>query len=97
MAFRRDFVPAHGTAVAVAPGVERLTAPNAGPFTFHGTNSYIVGGGSVCVIDPGPEDEAHWQALCRALDGREVTHIAVSHTHRDHSPLARRLRERTGA
>ena len=97
IAFRRDFVPAHGTAVAVAPGVERLTAPNAGPFTFHGTNSYIVGGGSVCVIDPGPEDEAHWQALCRALDGREVTHIAVSHTHRDHSPLARRLRERTGA
>ena len=95
--FARDFVPAHGTAVEIAPGVQRLTAPNAGPFTFHGTNSYIVGGRSVCVIDPGPEDEAHWQALCRALDGREVTHIAVSHTHRDHSPLARRLKARTGA
>lgn len=95
--FARDFVPAHGTAVDIAPGVQRLTAPNAGPFTFHGTNSYIVGGRSVCVIDPGPEDEAHWQALCRALDGREVTHIAVSHTHRDHSPLARRLKARTGA
>lgn len=95
--FARDFVPAHGMAVEIAPGVQRLTAPNAGPFTFHGTNSYIVGGRSVCVIDPGPEDEAHWQALCRALDGREVTHIAVSHTHRDHSPLARRLKARTGA
>ena len=95
--FSREFVPAHGSAVAVAPGVERVTAPNSGPFTFHGTNSYIVGGKSVCVIDPGPEDEAHWQALLRALEGREVTHIAVSHTHRDHSPLARRLKERTGA
>ena len=95
--FSRDFVPAHGIAVEIAPGVQRLTAPNAGPFTFHGTNSYIVGGKSVCVIDPGPEDEAHWQALTRALEGREVTHVAVSHTHRDHSPLARRLKERTGA
>jgi glyoxylase-like metal-dependent hydrolase (beta-lactamase superfamily II) len=95
--FVREFVPAHGTAVTVAPGVQRLTAPNAGPFTFHGTNSYIVGDRSVCVIDPGPEDEAHWQALVAALGHREVTHIAVSHTHRDHSPLARRLKERTGA
>ena len=95
--FARDFVPAHGTAVTVAPDVQRVTAPNAGPFTFHGTNSYIVGNRSVCVIDPGPEDEAHWQALVKALHGREVTHIAVSHTHRDHSPLARRLKQRTGA
>ena len=95
--FSRDFLPAHGIAVEIAPGVQRLTAPNAGPFTFHGTNSYIVGDRSVCVIDPGPEDEAHWQALVRALEGREVTHIAVSHTHRDHSPLARRLKEMTGA
>jgi glyoxylase-like metal-dependent hydrolase (beta-lactamase superfamily II) len=97
LAFARDFVPAHGIAVDIAPGVQRLTAPNAGPFTFHGTNSYIVGGRSVCVIDPGPEDEAHWQALLGALDGREVTHIAVSHTHRDHSPLAGRLKRMTGA
>lgn len=97
LAFARAFAPAHGSAVTVAPGVQRLTAPNAGPFTFQGTNTYIVGDRSVCVIDPGPEDEAHWQALDRALDGREVTHIAVSHTHRDHSPLARRLKDRTGA
>lgn len=97
LAFARDFVPAHGTAVPVAARVQRLTAPNAGPFTFHGTNTYIVGDRSVCVIDPGPEDEAHWQALCRALAGREVSHIAVSHTHRDHSPLAARLKDMTGA
>jgi glyoxylase-like metal-dependent hydrolase (beta-lactamase superfamily II) len=97
VAFDLAFVPAHGVAVPVAPGVERVTAGNSGPFTFHGTNSYIVGGRSVAVIDPGPEDEAHFQALMAALRGREVTHIAVSHTHRDHAPLARRLKAATGA
>ncbi|MBP2447017.1 hydroxyacylglutathione hydrolase [Rhizobium leguminosarum] len=96
-AFDLAFEPAYGRAVPVAPGVERVTVNNPGPFTFHGTNSYIVGGSSVAVIDPGPEDEAHYLALMAALAGREVTHIFVSHTHRDHSPLARRLRAATGA
>lgn len=96
-AFDLEFQPAHGEAVCVAEGVQRITVNNPGPFTFHGTNSYIVGGRSVAVIDPGPEDEAHYQALMTALRGREVTHIAVSHTHRDHSPLARRLKAETGA
>ena len=81
----------------VGPSVQRVTVNNPGPFTFHGTNSYIVGDRSVAVIDPGPEDEAHFRALMQALAGREVTHIAVSHTHRDHSPLAKRLKEQTGA
>jgi len=95
--FNLDFKPAHGEAVSVADGVQRITVNNPGPFTFHGTNTYIVGRRSVAVIDPGPEDEAHFHALMAALDGREVTHIAVSHTHRDHSPLARRLKAETGA
>jgi glyoxylase-like metal-dependent hydrolase (beta-lactamase superfamily II) len=95
--FNLAFEPSHGQPVAVAPGVQRLTVNNPGPFTFHGTNSYIVGDRSVAVIDPGPEDEAHLAALMAALDGREVSHILVSHTHRDHSPLARRLQEITGA
>ncbi len=95
--FDLDFQPAHGEAVTVAHGVQRITVNNPGPFTFHGTNSYIVGNKSVAVIDPGPEDEAHFQALMAALKGRKVTHIAVSHTHRDHSPLARRLKAETGA
>ncbi len=95
--FDLDFVPAHGEAVTIAENVQRLTVNNPGPFTFHGTNTYIVGGSSVAVIDPGPEDEAHFRALMRALEGREVTHIAVSHTHKDHSPLARRLKRETGA
>ncbi len=96
-AFDLEFQPAYGTAVKVAENVQRLTVNNPSAFTFHGTNSYIVGDRSVAVIDPGPEDEAHFQALMRALDGREVTHIFVSHTHRDHSPLAKRLKAATGA
>ncbi|KQM35392.1 MBL fold metallo-hydrolase [Rhizobium sp. Leaf68] len=96
-AFDLEFQPAYGTAVKVAKNVQRLTVNNPSAFTFHGTNSYIVGDRSVAVIDPGPEDEAHFQALMRALEGREVTHIFVSHTHRDHSPLAKRLKEATGA
>jgi len=95
--FVTDFDPQHGVVVPVADGVQRLTAPNPGPFTFHGTNTYIVGQKSVCVIDPGPDNDAHFDALMAALESRDVTHIAVSHTHRDHSPLARRLKQKTGA
>lgn len=95
--FNRDFEPSYGIAVPVADGVQRITVNNPSAFTFHGTNSYIVGDKSVAVIDPGPVDEAHFRALMTALNGREVTHIFVSHTHRDHSPLAARLREVTGA
>ncbi|WP_322883067.1 MBL fold metallo-hydrolase [Sinorhizobium medicae] len=95
--FELDFRPAHGEAVRVAKGVQRITVNNPGPFTFHGTNTYIVGHKSVAVIDPGPDDDAHFHALMNALQGREVTHIAVSHTHSDHSPLVRRLAGETGA
>lgn len=95
--FDTQFVPAHGEAIAVAPGVRRITVNNPGPFTFHGTNSYIVGTDTLAVVDPGPDDDAHLQALLRAIDERPVSHIFVSHTHVDHSPLAARLKELTGA
>lgn len=95
--FELEFQPAHGQSVPVAEGVARVTVNNPGPFTFHGTNSYIVGHDSVVVIDPGPEDEAHFSALMAAIVGRPVSHILVSHTHRDHSPLSRRLKAATGA
>lgn len=95
--FDTRFEPAHGQAVEVAPGVRRVTADNPSPFTFHGTNSYVVGTGTLAVIDPGPEDEAHFRALLAAIGGRPVSHVFVSHTHRDHSPLARRLAQATGA
>lgn len=95
--FNVDFVPHYGEAVPVAPGVARLTVRNPSPFTFHGTNSYLVGHDSLAVIDPGPDDEDHFRALLRAIDGRPVSHILVSHTHRDHSPLAARLKAATNA
>ena len=93
----REFEPAHGAAVPVAEHVLRVTVNNPGPFTFHGTNSYVVGRDTLAVIDPGPEDEAHFHALMEAIGGRPVSHILVSHTHKDHSPLARRLAAATGA
>lgn len=95
--FERTFEPAHGEAVPVGPDVVRVTVNNPSPFTFHGTNSYIVGHDTLAVIDPGPEDEAHLAALLAAIGGRPVSHILVSHTHRDHAPLARRLKAETGA
>ncbi|MER9579483.1 MBL fold metallo-hydrolase [Mesorhizobium sp. M0189] len=99
MALRFDtsFDPAYGQGVAVAADVLRITAPNPGPFTFHGTNSYIVGRETLAVIDPGPDDEAHLRTLLEAIGTRPVSHIFVSHTHRDHSPLAARLKQHTGA
>ena len=91
------FEPAHGEAVAVAPGISRVTVNNPGPFTFHGTNSYIVGTDTLAVIDPGPEDDDHLRVLLGAIAGRPVSHVLVSHTHADHSPLAGRLAAATGA
>ncbi|MFD1745604.1 MBL fold metallo-hydrolase [Rhizobium helianthi] len=96
--FDLSFEAAYGQAVAVADGVLRLTCNNPSPFTFHGTNTYIIGkGDTVAVLDPGPENDAHFESLARALKGKKVSHIFISHTHRDHSPLAQRLQRETGA
>jgi glyoxylase-like metal-dependent hydrolase (beta-lactamase superfamily II) len=97
--FSTAFEPAHGEAVSAALGgaVRRVTARNGGPFTFHGTNSYVLGERRMTVIDPGPEDDAHLAALMAALAGRPVDAILVTHTHIDHSPLAARLKALTGA
>lgn len=95
--FKTAFEPAHGQAVPVAPGILRVTAPNPSAFTFHGTNSYVLGTDTLAVIDPGPESPEHLEALMAAIGGRPVSHIFVSHTHVDHSPLAAALKARTGA
>src|SRR3954470_21655462 len=81
----------------VAPGVRRILCNNPGPFTYKGTVSYIVGQGRVAIIDPGPVDEPHSAALLDAARGETVTHIIVTHTHRDHSPGAARIKAATGA
>ncbi|WP_192256412.1 MBL fold metallo-hydrolase [Mesorhizobium caraganae] len=95
--FDTSFDPAYGQGITVAPDVLRVTAKNPGPFTFHGTNSYVIGRDTLAVIDPGPDDDAHFQTLLEVIANRPVSHIFVSHTHRDHSPLATRLKEHTGA
>src|SRR5579871_568654 len=95
--FEREAAPDYGRAARMAPLVERVTAANPGPFTFHGTNSYLVGEASLAIVDPGPDDPAHIEALLAAAAGRPVTHILVTHTHLDHTGGLRRLREATGA
>jgi glyoxylase-like metal-dependent hydrolase (beta-lactamase superfamily II) len=81
----------------VAPLIRRRIAPNGGPFTASGTCTYVVGRDRVAVLDPGPDDAAHIDALLRDLAGERVEAIVVTHTHRDHSPGARLLAARTGA
>ena len=81
----------------VVPGIRRILTNNPGPFTFTGTLSYIVGRGKVAIIDPGPNDSAHIGALLDAVRGETVTHIFVTHTHRDHSPAVPAIRRATGA
>lgn len=89
--------PAPGVSREIEPGVRAVLAPNPGPMTHWGTNSFILGEGEVAVIDPGPDDPVHLSALLDATKGEIVTHILVTHAHADHSPLARRLSDKTGA
>jgi glyoxylase-like metal-dependent hydrolase (beta-lactamase superfamily II) len=94
--FVRDFSFAYGETARVSPLIRRLIANNPGPFTFTGTGVYIIGSGEVAVIDPGPDDSAHFDALRRALKDEKVTHVLVTHSHADHSPLAHPLAEWAG-
>ncbi|AZG76367.1 MBL fold metallo-hydrolase [Methylocystis rosea] len=81
----------------VSPLTRRALAPNPGPFTYRGTCSYLVGNGDVAIIDPGPDDPRHIGALLASIGGERLRYVLVTHTHRDHSPAARALKEATGA
>jgi glyoxylase-like metal-dependent hydrolase (beta-lactamase superfamily II) len=96
LAFNRSLDVDYGVAEEVAPGVRRIVANNAGPYTFLGTNSYIVGSGTVAVIDPGPDDAAHRRAIAEAIGGDRLAYILVTHSHRDHCDGARALQRRLG-
>jgi glyoxylase-like metal-dependent hydrolase (beta-lactamase superfamily II) len=87
----------YGELIEVEPGVARLLARNPSPYTFTGTQVHLVGRDELAVIDPGPADPAHIDALVRAIGGRPVRAILVTHTHKDHSPGAAPLAEATGA
>lgn len=97
IAFNRELPAEAGQCEQVSPLVRRLIAPNPGPYTFTGTCSYIVGNGTVAIIDPGPLLQEHCEALLRAVSGETISHIVLTHTHRDHSPAAAFLKEKTGA
>lgn len=86
-----------GECVRLSPLVRRVVAPNSGPITFTGTCSYIVGMGKVAIIDPGPDLVEHIDALLAAVRGETVTHILVTHTHKDHSPATQAIKAATGA
>jgi glyoxylase-like metal-dependent hydrolase (beta-lactamase superfamily II) len=96
--FDRSLDAPYGEAVRLSPRIQRLLAPNPGPFTFKGTGVHIVGAGeTVAVIDPGPDLPGHIAALKRAIGTRRISHILVTHTHRDHSPAAAALKQWSGA
>lgn len=99
--FVRTLDFAYGRCDRVSPLIRRVVANNPGPFTFTGTGTYLIGrdgpGADVAVIDPGPPDDDHLNALLRAVEGQTVTHVLVTHTHRDHAPLARPFAQATGA
>jgi glyoxylase-like metal-dependent hydrolase (beta-lactamase superfamily II) len=90
-----DAQPGHP--VALARDIVRLTAPNPGPMTFSGTNTYIIGQETLAIIDPGPDDEYHFEALMNHIGGRAVSHILTTHNHDDHTALAAKLAARTGS
>ena len=94
----RDIKFEYGQVDQVSPLIRRVIANNPGPFTFTGTGTYIIGKGEgVAVIDPGPDQPEHLQAILDATQGERVSHILITHHHLDHSPLARPLAAKTGA
>jgi glyoxylase-like metal-dependent hydrolase (beta-lactamase superfamily II) len=97
MTMDADFNPPAGVAEQLAPNLRRILAPNPSPMTWRGTNTYIIGRGQVALIDPGPAIPAHFDAIMKATKGEVITAILVTHSHTDHSPLARPLHEATGA
>jgi len=97
IAFDKSFALPAGQVEEVAPGVRRLLCDNPSPFTWKGTVSYILGRGRVAIVDPGPDDPTHVAALLDAVRGETVTHVLVTHTHRDHSPAAAAVKAATGA
>ena len=95
--FRTTMNFAYGVPRELAPGVVRIVANNPSPFTFKGTNTYLVGNEELVLIDPGPEDPAHLQAILAAIGGRKLSHVVITHTHRDHTDGLPALLAATGA
>ncbi len=95
--FSREMKFQYGALEQVAPGLRRVVCRNPGPFTYKGTNLYVIGQGEAAVVDPGPADGDQLDVLMEALKGERITHILLTHTHADHSGAVAAIRERTGA
>jgi len=96
--FRKEMNFQYGVPNELLPGVTRIVANNPGPFTYKGTNTYLLGQGQdLALVDPGPDDDAHLQAIMRSLNGRRIGSIIITHTHRDHIDGLPRLKAETGA
>ena len=93
----QDFSPPYGEIEEISPLIRRITAPNPSLYTFKGTGTYIIGRGDVAVIDPGPNMSTHHDAIITELGDEKITHILVTHNHKDHSPGARPLATSSGA
>lgn len=94
--FVKEIDVEYGRVEQVSPLIRRVIADNPGPFTYTGTGVYIIGHGTVAVIDPGPAIDDHFEALKRATEGEAISHVLVTHSHLDHSPLAHPLAEWAG-
>jgi glyoxylase-like metal-dependent hydrolase (beta-lactamase superfamily II) len=95
--FRRDLEFEYGKLETISPLIRRVVARNPGPFTLHGTGTYVVGHGRVAVIDPGPALREHIDAVLHALSGETIDQILVTHTHLDHSPASAAVKQATAA
>jgi len=95
--FKADMQFEYGVPRELAPGIRRLVANNGGPFTFKGTNTYLIGHREIAIIDPGPDDPEHLQAILNAAESGKITHIIITHTHMDHTEGLSALRHATGA
>lgn len=95
--FVREFDFTYGEVRQVSALLRRVICENPGPFTYTGTGTYIIGHGEVAIVDPGPMNEAHLAAIQRAVEGERISHILITHTHMDHSPLAAPLKDWCGA
>ena len=96
LAFNRSDDVVYGVAEEVGPRIRRIVAQNPSPYTFRGTNTYLVGSGRLAIVDPGPDDERHLTAIAGATRGERITHILITHSHRDHCDGARPLQEKLG-
>lgn len=95
--FRRELTFEYARLERLSPLVRRIVARNPGPFTAHGTGTFVVGNGHVAIVDPGPALAEHVDALLDALRGETVDHVLITHTHLDHSPAAAAVKLATGA